>query len=260
MRREDVGVFEREDLAAGVELLREAFERGAGEGALGRVMLEVVLKREKVFLRDVVVEVAVCLAGEELGGTADEADLGAGADRAPNKVLAAGQLGFEEVERDGIDGGIGGKSGGRGDGSEAGGAAVIREARGQVLGRGGVELVAIAGVLIAAVEEELVADDGAAELGAGDVAMEIGSGQTDLFVEVGIGVELGGFPVAIGGAMEVIGAGLGGDVDVRAGGGSLRGVEHRGVHAFLGDGLLRRGGKGFTDGVEDRGVGADGAV
>ncbi len=51
--------------------------------------------------------------------------------------------------------------------------------------------------------------------------------------------------------MQLVGTGLGSDVDVGSSGGALRGIVHGGVDALLGDGLLRRRRERLTDGVKD---------
>jgi hypothetical protein len=61
-----VRVFERVGLARGIQLLRKSLKLGTAELILRRIVLEVILEGQRVFLIDDVVSIAVDLDGVEL--------------------------------------------------------------------------------------------------------------------------------------------------------------------------------------------------
>ena len=284
---EEEGVVDREDVGAGVEALGEAGDVGVGEGGGGGIVLEVVLEGDGIAGGGVVIEVGDGLVGDEVAGAGDEGVvgvLGGGEDAGvvgnePFAGLAVDGGSVEEGYGDVVDVGGGGGSalravgdvggGAKGvvrEGGEAGGGTVgVGEADGNVeegvadFGVGDVE------VLVAEEEEELVFDDRAADGSAGGVAMELRDllalGNVGVLLEEeGRGVEPIGAAMAVGGAVEDVGAGGGGEIDVGAGGRALFGVVHGGVDADLFDGFGGRCGEGVADGEIDGGGGLDDAA
>ena len=109
--------------------------------------------------------------------------------------------------------------------------------------------------LVRTEEEQLIVHDRAAESGAKSVAMERGARNSRCVQEELVGIPSGGLVIFIGLAVEIIGAGLGGDGDVCTAVGSLGNVIHRGVHVNFFDGFRWRRGQTLADGVKDGSIG-----
>ncbi len=179
-------VHDRGDLAAGVEILREARRFGVGEGRGGRVVLVVILERERVFGIDDVVDVGDGLVGDEIGSAGSESVFGE-IDRwreaagGWDQKLAVGELVVEKAVGHGIDVAGSGADDGR-TVAESGklpltSAAMAAGLRSSVspgghdVARAADFLVGVVNVLVAEEAEELIFDDGSAESAAGGVAM-----------------------------------------------------------------------------------------
>ena len=246
-------------------------------------MLVVVLHRERVLLAGIPVQIGNRLIGFEGRGAGQEGVVG----RKDVRGIAGGLVGDEPVARvagnrgrilhleetkpDGVVGPVAGGDGQTGD-AFVGGPVVVDQV-GQI---DGITICAaqsgdsvgqlVASLLIGDLQaligeesEELVLDDGAADLRARGVAMQlrvlvVGGDVAVLLEEERSGVEPVGSVMEVCAAVEGVGPGLGAHIDVRAGGGSLLCVVHGGVDADLLDGLGRRRRHGVADGQVNRGA------
>src|ERR1700678_893550 len=184
-RSEDVRVFEREGLARGVQLLRKALELRATERILGRIMLEVVLEGQRVFVVDDVVGVAVDLDRVKLRASTQKLHLTPFCGRIADEELTAWQLGLQQGERDRIDRSCSRESDCGEDRLQSGWGPVGGQAERSEAGSLRFELNAIARELVAGVEEESVMNEGAAELRSKDVAVKSRFRKVGFIIEEG---------------------------------------------------------------------------
>ena len=146
------------------------------------------------------------------------------------------------------------------------GAGIVGQRRGHGELRKAGRLVGVVKVLVGDEEEQLVLQHRPADRGPGSPAMQrridqrlrkrahsLLSKLVLLVEEEGRGVQSVIGKGSINLAMPVIGAGFGVDVDLRARGGSLLGVVHRGVDAQFLKKLRRRRRQAVADGAVDRG-------
>ncbi len=282
IRPDDLRVAERDHLAACVEMLRKASDRGIRKRSGGRIVLVVILGRKRVSRVGVPIQIGDGLVGDEICCAGNFRVLRESLDqrrirgiqgdrvgiRGGNQILPAGQLVIEKRVRNRIDvarpeahrridRSIGQAENARevvvvSHGCKRRSRAIIGESGRDGRPRDSDFVVGRVRVLIAAIKEELVFYDRQAHGAARRVAVQAGIFFILRNIRVGIveirgGVEPVRSAMAVELPVNVVRARGRAQVDVSAAGRSLFGVVHRSVHAHFLNGFGRRRGDRLAD-------------